>query len=278
MSEVKQNEQYDQLFSLAMRLALKAGDIIIDTFLKEKTIGTKSGDIDLVTESDKLCEKVIIEGIKAVYPHHKFIAEESFSGNRFEFVDDPTWLIDPIDGTTNFVHAFPFICVSIALTINKGVVLGIIHNPIMKETFHAIKGKGSFLNNMRLSVSKVNSISKAIVCTEFGYDRTPEGVEQMLGRYRRMLLANVQAIRALGSCALNMCAIAAGRAELYYEGKNSMQGPKPWDMAAGQLIVMEAGGVCLDPATGGPLDWTSGRVMAGNSEALSRYLIDLIKY
>ena len=263
---------------LALSLATAAGEKIAGFFHdRNKSLSTKSASIDVVTETDKACEALIIGGIRERYPTHHFIAEESHAGD-YDWTDEPTWIIDPIDGTTNFVHAFPFTCVSIALAIKKEVVVAVVHNPIMHETFHAVRGSGAFLNGeQRLAVRPAEDLSQSVVITEFGYDRTPEGVEMMVNTLRNLLLqGNVRALRSLGTCALNMCSVAMGRANLYYEGRDTSFGPKPWDSAAGSLIVTEAGGFVFD-TSGGEFDMFSGRVVAACSEEFAKVTLSHVQ-
>lgn len=224
----------------------------------------------------------MIGRIKSVYPDHIFIAEESYCGDgSFNIVDDPTWYIDPVDGTTNFVHGFSFTCISIAFAVNKETLVSVVYNPVMNELFTAIKGRGSFLNlETQLAVSSTKSINTALVGTEFGYDRSESGVAAFLKSITSILHSKVHGIRSAGSCALNMCYVAAGRFDLYYEGTSSKIGPKPWDMAAGRLIVKEAGGICADPKyKGSDLDMTSGRVLSCcNQTLLDEFYTCVVNY
>lgn len=262
---------------LAVSLSVEAGDKIKAAFHLPKNISSKSTDVDVVTETDKECEKLIISAISSKYPDHKFIAEESHTTDGvYDMTDAPTWIIDPVDGTTNFVHAFPFTCVSIGLMIEQKVVLGVVHNPIIGETFTAIRGHGAFLNGNPIQTSKVTDMTSAMISSEFGYERTPVGSDAMLKKIKNLLVNHMQGFRSLGSCAMNMCYVAAGRIDLYYEGKDEHFGPKPWDMAASLVILEEAGGIGLDHETGKPLDICSGRVLAGNTKVLSEKVIKIL--
>jgi inositol-phosphate phosphatase/L-galactose 1-phosphate phosphatase len=266
------SESLKAYLELALACARDAGAVIRAAINRPKQLTEKSNSTDVVTETDKLSEEIVIGRIRAAYPSHAMIAEESHVG-AYELTDAPTWFVDPVDGTTNFVHGFPFTCVSIGLQINRQTVVAVVYNPVIDELFYAQLGQGAFLQvgsqePRRLSVSSTQQLERALVLTEFGYDRTPEGVAEMLRRIERLLLRRVQGMRSMGSCALNMCYVAAGRLDLYYEGKSETIGPKPWDSAAAMLIVHEAGGITADPLTGAPLDFTSGRVSASNSRAL----------
>jgi len=163
------------------------------------------------------------------------------------------------------------------LEIKKKAVLGIVHNPIIKETYSAIAGKGAFLNNVQIHVSKTEEIKQSLLLTEFGYDRSKEGVSAMTERVHHLLLQNIQGVRCLGSCALNMCAIASGKAEIYYEGRNENYGPKPWDFTAPEVIVREAGGVIIDP-NGSTFDCTKGRILCVNNQVLLEKILSLKLY
>ena len=219
-------EQLQAYFDLAVACARDAGAVIRAAINRPKQLTEKSNTTDLVTETDQKCEEIVIARIRAAFPTHHFIAEESYSaGNAvgYDLRDDPTWLIDPVDGTTNFVHGFPFTCVSIGLQIKRESVLAVVYNPVLDELFTAQRGHGAFLSvgggaPQRLAVSSTRELQRAMVLTEFGYDRTPTGVAEMLQKIERLLVARVQAVRSMGSCALNMCYVAAGRLDFYYEG------------------------------------------------------------
>lgn len=257
---------------IAMEAAKKAGGIIRREFYKPKIFSTKSSTIDPVTATDKECEELIVKEIRSAYPEHNIIAEEG-SGNKIQTDGVPTWYVDPIDGTNNFIHSLPHVCVSIGVMVNSNVVLGVVHNPILDETYHAIKGGGAFLNGKSLSVSKVQQLEKAAISTDFGYDRSNEGIARMLDVIKRVLLSRAQTIRMFGSCALEMCYVASGKLDAYYEGKNEKIGPKSWDVCAGSLIVEEAGGVCFDPANGKVLKIGNGRVLVSGTHELAQQIL-----
>lgn len=264
----------DEYLAVALEAAKGAGALILEAFKKPKQIQEKSSAVDLVTETDKACENLIFSILKTRFPDHKFIGEESHQGS-FDFSEAPTWMVDPVDGTTNFIHSFPMVCVSIGLWINKQPVVAVILNPVLGETFTAIKGRGALLNSSPINVSATRDLTRSSVLIEFGYDRTPLGVDEQLLRLRRLLLNGVQALRSCGSCAFNMTSVAVGRVDAYYEGKDEQFGPKCWDMAAGRLIVEEAGGITGD-WRGGPLNIFSGRVMCVNSQVLADQLMPLV--
>ena len=166
-------------------------------------------------------------------------------------------MVDPVDGTTNFVHSFPLCCVSIGLVTKNVVVVAVVFNPILEETFTAIRGQGSKLNGQTISVSNRDSLSTALVGTEIGTSRDAETLDAITGRIR-LVAAQCRGIRCCGSCAVNLCSVAMGRLDAFYEiGFGGC-----WDAAAGSLIVEEAGGLVLDP-DGGKFNLMSRRVLAG---------------
>jgi myo-inositol-1(or 4)-monophosphatase len=215
----------------AKEAAKTAGKILSRLFGQVSSV-TKKGDIDLVTEADLQAEKAILEVIGLEFPQDNILAEET--GGQ-EHASKRTWLIDPLDGTTNFVHGFPLFAVSIALEVEKELVLGVVHNPFMNELFEATKNSGAFLNKKPLRISKTHNLKEALLATGFPYDihERPERVMALLEK----MVVTAQGIRRPGSAAIDMCYVAAGRLDGFWE-----QGLKPWDTAAGAVIVKEAGG------------------------------------
>lgn len=267
-----------QYLQSALKLAREAGAVILEAARNPKSIVTKSNSTDVVTETDKRCEDIIVGQLKSLYPKHKFIAEESHVENGvYDFTVEPTWLVDPIDGTTNFTRAFPMSCVSIGLAINRKPVVGCVYNPYSDEMFYAISGQGAFLNGKRIKTSDKTAINGAVVVTEFGYERGEAGIDLMLGRLRKLLRANIQGLRSIGSCAINMCYVACGKLDGYYEGHDKFQGPKPWDFGASQVIVQEAGGNLIDFKDGSPFDMTQGRILCCATKALQAQMLDVLK-
>ena len=215
----------------AKEAAKTAGEILSRLFGQVSHI-TKKGDIDLVTEADFQAEKAILEIIHLNFPQDNILAEES--GGQ-EHASKRTWLVDPLDGTTNFVHGFPFFAVSIALEVENELVLGVVHNPFMDEIFEATKGTGAFLNKEPLKVSKTQNMKDALLATGFPYD-IHERPERVMALLEKMVVV-AQGVRRPGSAAIDMCYVAAGRLDGFWE-----QELKPWDTAAGAVIVKEAGG------------------------------------
>lgn len=149
---------------------------------------TKSCDIDFVTETDQEVEKLLIDNLSKEFPDHLFIGEESVAnGAQCNFTDKPTWIIDPIDGTMNFVHSFPHSCISIALFINKEPEIGIVYNPVLEQLFTARRGKGAFLNGKRIHVSGTNKLGDALIMMEFGTNRDPQKLEVVASNQRNLM-------------------------------------------------------------------------------------------
>ena len=219
---------------VAEETARKAAKVLLENLGKVKEIEFKAKN-SLVTEVDKLSEKIIIDNIKKNFPTHDVFAEES---GKDLSDSDYLWLIDPIDGTTNYAHAYPFFSISIALEVKGEVVAGLVYDPVKDEMFTAEKGKGAFLNSEKIHVSKSDVIKHCHVCTGFMHE-----VEWMVEeniRHFGNFIRRARAVRRDGSAALDLCYVACGRFDGFWE-----LGLNPWDTAAAVLIVKEAGGhVC----------------------------------
>ncbi|XP_071443925.1 inositol monophosphatase 1 [Hetaerina americana] len=263
---------YDHCFKTVFRLTQEVGKLIRTRINSTKTISTKDSEIDFVTETDKEVEETLIHGLSAEFPEHKFVGEESTSDGKSQKVvltDSPTWVIDPVDGTLNFVHGFPHVCVSIALLVEKVPEIAIIYNPVLDQMFTARRGLGAFLNEQPIKVSKTEELSKALVCFEFGCSRNPEKMAFVKENVQR-LVPQVHGLRSLGSAALDMAMVACGGADVYLEA-----GIHAWDVAAGDLIVREAGGVVMDPS-GGQFDVLSRRVLCASTRSLADQMIKTV--
>ena len=222
----------NHLQSVASHAALKAGGILRDNIRGLREIRYK-GDINLVTEMDMKSERIVVDTILDAFPDHGIIAEEeTVIRSRSEF----TWIIDPLDGTTNYAHGYPCFSVSIALERGDEIVLGVVYDPMRDELFTARKEEGSYLNRQRISVSATDTLIKCLLATGFPYDRTVSRRNNM--DYFHDLLMASQEVRRDGSAALDLCSVACGRFDGFWELKL-----KPWDVAAGTLIVIEAGGM-----------------------------------
>ena len=245
---------------VAIRAAKAAGAVISAALSLPKQVQNK-GAVDLVTETDKECETLILETVKSSFPDHLFIGEETTAeeGNSIELTDTPTWLCDPLDGTTNFVHQYPSCCVSLALWIKREPVVGVVFNPVLKELFTAERGKGAFLNGVPIRTSETNELEKAVFATELGVTRDVDVITAIFSRISR-LSAATRSIRCAGSVAIDLCNVACGRLDFCYEiGFGGC-----WDIGAGTLIIMEAGGKVLDPC-GGPFNVLSRRILGTNA-------------
>lgn len=229
--------------AFAKKLAKEAGALIQQQSKRNFDVEEKSSKYDLVTEVDKMCEDFIKEKIAQSYPSHQVIGEESIAEadnlSLLEKSNQYVWIIDPIDGTTNFVHGLPGYTVSIALMYEQAFILGIVYDPNLEELFWAEKGKGAYCNEERLTVTQVDDIEKSVLSTGFPSDikgareKVIEGINQLGLRSNN--------IRSFGSAALHLAYTGAGRLEGYWE-----YGLNIWDVAAGYLIVKEAGGEVTD--------------------------------
>ncbi|XP_034022639.1 inositol monophosphatase 1-like [Thalassophryne amazonica] len=234
-------DQWKEAFDSAVEVAHKAGEEIRKALDDEIKVCTKSSSVDLITKTDQRVEKIIIDYLKNKFPTHSFIGEESVSaGQACKFTDNPTWIIDPVDGTTNFVHGYPFVTVSIAFAVNKELEFGIVYSCLEDKMYTGRKGKGAFCNGQSLEVSDVTDIRKSLVICEHGTDRSPEVVSKIFSTIQKILCIPVHGLRGTGTAATNMCLVASGAVEAFYE-----IGIHCWDIAAG-AVIKEAGGVLLD--------------------------------
>ncbi len=231
---------------------MDAGVVLKERFGKSHEI-SKKGEIDLVTESDLAAETTVLKILRDCFPDDNILSEEA--GNQ-DIISPRTWIVDPLDGTTNFAHGFPFFAVSIALEVRKEIVLGVVYNPVLQELFHARVQKGAFLNGKQIRVSNVAEMREALVATGFPYDIRDRS-NRIFDRFQRMVRGS-QGVRRAGAAALDLCYVAAGKLDGFWE-----ENLKPWDTAAGSVIVLEAGGVLSD-FEGGPFDRYKQSVVAGN--------------
>ncbi|MBW2003315.1 MAG: inositol monophosphatase [Deltaproteobacteria bacterium] len=219
----------------AVEIAQDAGIFLKNKLNSVHTINYK-GEINLVTEVDKISEGMITSKIASLFPDHDILAEEFTYTTRGS---DFRWIIDPLDGTTNYAHGFPFFCVSIALERLDTMIVGIVYDPMLDEMFVAEKGKGAFLNDRAIHVSNTNRVIKGLLATGFPYDIREDSHNNL--NYFNEMIMKAQAIRRAGSAALDLAYVAAGRFDGYWELKLN-----PWDIAAGWLLVKEAGGIVTD--------------------------------
>lgn len=221
----------NQYLEAAVSAAKAAGRIQKEYLTRQHEIKMK-GVANLVTEVDLMCEQAIIEYLSGLFPDNSFLAEES---GETRPGSDLLWIIDPLDGTTNYAHSFPRFCVSIGLTVRGEAVAGVVFNPMANELFTGAKGEGAFLNGEPLRVSSTRKVEDALICTGFSYDRGKR-LGRDLGIYVKVL-PKAQSLRRTGCAALDICDVAAGRFDAFWE-----QNLNPWDVAAGSLILAEAGG------------------------------------
>ncbi|XP_074478652.1 inositol monophosphatase 1-like [Sebastes fasciatus] len=258
------SDPWQECMDHCVEVTKQAGQMIREALQKDIAVMHKSSPVDLVTETDQKVEQLIISSIKEKYPTHSFIGEESVAaGAPSILTDDPTWIIDPIDGTTNFVHRFPFVSVSIGFTVKKVIEFGIVYSCIEDKMYTARKGKGAFCNGEPIKVSGQEDISQSLVLTEMGFKKDPEHFKTMMANIRTILTIPVHGIRSPGSAAVNMCLVACGSADAYYH-----MGIHCWDMAGGAAVVTEAGGVIMD-ISGGPFDLMSRRLIIASSKAIA---------
>lgn len=249
------------LLNIAVRAARNAGEVIIRSLnrLESLTI-TSKGRNDFVSEVDHAAEQEIIKVIHKHYPNHAILAEES--GRSGE--NDTVWIIDPLDGTTNFLHGFPTFCVSIACQHKGRLEHGVVYDPISQEIFTATRGAGAHLDNRRIRVSKQRTLEGALLSTGFPYRANMRYIDSYLGMLRSVM-ENTAGVRRPGSAALDLAYVAAGRTDAYWE-----IGLSPWDTAAGTLLVQEAGGL-IGTLTGGEYR-QGGNVVAGSPKIYTALL------
>ena len=221
------------MLNFAIETARDAGQLLLEKFGRKLNI-TMKGDINLVTEADLASESLIIERIKSYYPKHSILAEES--GNAVVIGGENTWkwIIDPLDGTTNFAHGYPCFCVTLALKHDREIVIGVTFDPTRNELFAAERGKGASLNNKPIRVSEAEELGNALIVTGFPYDFKDR---EDFARHLTEFLLRSRGVRRDGSAAIDMAYVACGRFDGFWE-----EGLNPWDVAAGVLLIEEAGG------------------------------------
>jgi myo-inositol-1(or 4)-monophosphatase len=244
------------VLELASRLARAAGEIQRERYATGLEIRTKSAPVDLVTDVDETCEALIVGALEAERPGDAILAEEG--GRRDPSEATWRWIIDPLDGTTNYAHGYPRFCVSIGVEFQGARTVAVVYDPLMDELYHAIAGQGAWLNGQPIRVSQETALDRALLATGFAYDRR-EAKQDNLGHFAAFLKA-ARALRRDGSAALDLCYVASGRLDGYWELKLA-----PWDVAAGYLIVEEAGGRCSDLSGGAP-PVTGIEVVASNGK------------
>ena len=233
-------------------------------------IEVKGEPSDFCTKIDVLNEDLVTDAIRKTFPDHEIIGEESTgTGSIPELTAAKTWIIDPIDGTTNFSQGLPMACVSIAFCVDKRPVMGVVYAPMTNEFYVAVKGFGAFRNGVRLTQRKSLGLDKAVVEFEFGYPRSKEAVKKMVTAVQKFMERGCLATRQIGSGVLDLCYVATGRFSVVYSGVAG-EGWKPWDYAAGLVIALEAG--CsmesFHQKTGVPFDLYSDSIICAVSQDL----------
>ncbi len=252
------------LLNIAVRAARRAGEVIVRSMyrLESLTVSSK-GRNDFVTEVDRAAEQEIIASIRRSYPQHAFLAEES--GRSGEH--DTLWIIDPLDGTTNYLHGFPVFCVSIACQIKGRLEHAVIYDPTRGELFTASRGAGAHLDNHRMRVSKARTVEGSLVSTGFPYRANMQYLDAYLAMLRAVT-EQAAGVRRPGSAALDLAYVAAGRVDAFWE-----IGLSPWDTAAGTLLIQEAGGR-IGTLTGAEYQ-QGGHIVAGTPKVYAA-LLELI--
>ncbi|HSE60240.1 MAG TPA: inositol monophosphatase family protein, partial [Nitrospiraceae bacterium] len=233
MSRETRHEPPARAMSAAVAAARKAGAILREQARAGFVIERKTSIVNLVTDADRAAEQAIVDHLLASFPTYGVLAEERGQDGRLESAC--RWIIDPLDGTTNFAHGFPFYSISIALEQRGVCMLGVVLDPIRDELFTAEGGQGAWLNGRAIRVSSIDTLDDALLTTGFAYD-IRETADNNLDHFSRFALC-AQGIRRTGSAALDLCYVAAGRLDGYWEVKLS-----PWDSAAGSVVLREAGG------------------------------------
>ncbi|MAS81849.1 MAG: inositol monophosphatase [Legionellales bacterium] len=252
------------MLNIAIRAARAAGDLIVREMDRVSDISVDiKGKNDFVSEVDTKAEYTIINIIKNSYPNHAFLCEESGESGDSEFL----WIIDPLDGTTNFLHGFPHFAVSIALQDKGRLDQAVIYDPLKQELFTASKGKGAQLNNKKIRVSGHKTLNGALLGTGFPFGDA-HSVDEFISNFRS-LYPEIAGIRRAGAASLDLAYVACGRLDGFWE-----YGLKPWDIAAGALLVQEAGGI--NSEISGSVDYMgSGNIISANSKLIKAMLKQL---
>jgi myo-inositol-1(or 4)-monophosphatase len=252
------------LLNTAVKAARKAGAIINRASLDLDLLRvTSKGHADFVTQVDRAAEQAIIETLSQAYPDHCFLAEESGT-RRPQNASDYTWIIDPLDGTTNFIHGFPQYAVSIGCQHAGQITQAVVYDPTRNDLFTATRGRGAFLNDRRLRVSRRTQLKESLIGTGFPF-RSLEHLDRYLQLFKRVTL-HTSGIRRPGAAALDLSYVAAGRLDGFWEF-----GLSPWDVAAGSLLVIEAGGLIADDE-GNAAYLQSGNVVCGTPKIFEQLL------
>ncbi|CAG8951614.1 hypothetical protein HYFRA_00005414 [Hymenoscyphus fraxineus] len=268
MADIDINLQKIQ--ELLISIAHEAGKMMLSATPSHLNSGTKKNSADLVTETDRAVELMVSTRLQTTYPSYSFIGEETYIAGETELTDTPTFIVDPIDGTTNFVHTFPAFCISLGFTVNKIPSVGVIYNPFLDELYAGILGQGSFVTYkggqklklpLRQEPEPLHDLSTCLIGAEWGSDRTGPNFALKSKVFTKLAAskeeggAMVHSLRCVGSAALNLAYVAAGQQDVFWEG-----GCWAWDVAAGWCILKEAGGMMVSGNPGGWQPKVDGRV------------------
>lgn len=259
------NPSRSALKKILLSCLKESGSIIRKGFGTRFSIRAK-GPVNIVTEIDMASERKIVGLIRKSFPDHRILTEES---QPITSASPYRWIIDPLDGTTNFAHRLPLCCVSIAVEFNEKVILGGIYNPFMGELFFAESGKGAFLNGKRIRVSKMKDLLSSLLVTGFPYDRREKAAYYL--KFFQGMMEKSQGLRRLGAAALDLAYVANGQFEAFWE-----LNLKPWDIAAGILLVEEAGGKVSD-FQGKPLNVNEPRQLLTSNGQVHSQIISVFK-
>lgn len=253
------------LLDTAIEAAHLGGKVLLESLDRPSPLAAeKKGAFDYVTEVDHRSEAAIVRLIRERFPDHGFLAEES--GAR-QAEAEYRWIIDPLDGTTNYIHRFPFVAVSVAVEHRGEIVVGVVYDPLRQETFSAEAGRGAFLNQEPIAVSRTVDFGRSLIGTGFPF-RAKQLIEPYLESFHQVFL-QASDVRRAGSAAIDLASVAAGRLDGFWELNLSY-----WDIAAGILLIREAGGQVSD-LSGGPLDVGKGDIVASNG-LIHRRLVDIL--
>ncbi|OTF72417.1 hypothetical protein BLA29_001252 [Euroglyphus maynei] len=269
-SNVPKMDKLDEYLDVAIDLAKQAGQMIIEWHRKGSfEVNIKSNIKDLVTEVDVKIERFIFDALKQRYPEHRFIGEESVDGSNAHLTwDEPTWIVDPIDGTMNFAHFSPWCSVSIGLAIKQKLVLGVIDCPHLGRTYSAIKNGGAHCNGKPIRVSSINELEKALIQSDLPFGSSHSKFQNYTTKLFDSIHWKCQGFRSVGSCCVSLCLVAEGAADAYF-----MHGLKIWDMAAAYVIVNEAGGFICH-INGEDFDPNKRNLIAACNSKLATEIVD----
>jgi myo-inositol-1(or 4)-monophosphatase len=256
-----------QILKTAMRAAKAGGAITVKYFRRLKHVSEKR-DAGLVSEADQQSEEKIRTMVKKAFPQHRFLGEETGLTENLASTCD-LWIVDPLDGTTNYVHGFPFFCVSIGFESEGKVQVGVVHAPLLGQTYWAVRGGGAFLNGRPIGVSRTKVLDNSLLATGFSYQKK-KLLQRELNDFKA-LSERVRGIRRCGSAALDLCMVASGVFDGFWE-----RALAPWDTAAGSLIVREAGGLVTD-FSGAPFHPDMKTIVAAPL-AIHRQLLRVLKH